>query len=299
MSIDFVDFSLDQSIVAPVIYGAFRHYTTGKGIALSRDVAGELKHFLSEFNSLVGTTQPPYYRIDAYFDENFLWILEINAAFVDGWGTALNLSRASGVAVDTSGLNFPQHFATKDAVYLPELELLTRELKLFGIDARVTDSPNGAEPVYIYGRVEMHERLHVLPHDGIRLDNKINLGLLSRRWEGNRVKIPRHYINRFQLWEEIPQEAVLKFCDKGGDACKSARQSVIFQKPSGKAPFLRKCYAEEVLLAQNFVRPMKQGKDNCQLVILVIGNEPITGYVQYSQRQIINDDSTHGPLRVD
>lgn len=300
MRIIFSEFDVDQSSVAPVIYSTNPHQTTNKGVILPSETAQELKCFLSGFNISVGIEQTPYYRIDAYFDEQSLWILEINASFVDGWGTALNLARASGIAIDPTKLVFPTRFATKSMVYRPELELLVHELTARGINGHTICEWNGsgADPIYVYGRVGLKNQPHILPHDGLRLDNKLNLGLFGRTWNGGLVRTPRHYIGRFEQWEDIPREVVLKFCDKGSAECARAHHSVIFNKPSGKAPFLKRCYRAEILLAQDTVRPTKQDENNCQLIILAIGDEPITGYVQYSWSEIINDNSTHGPLRI-
>lgn len=300
MRINFFDFGIDECIVAPVIYDGKQHHTINRGVVISNEVSRELKRFLSGFNASVSVEQIPYYRIDAYFDEQSLWILEINASFVDGWGTALNLARASNIVVDPTQLRFPKRFANKSRVYLPELELFVAELATLGINDHSICEWNGnsVDPIYVYGRVGSKDQPHILPHDGLRLDNKLNLGLFSRVWDGDMVKIPRHYISRFEPWEEIPREVVLKFCDKGSEECKRAGHSVIFNKPSGKAPFLKRCYRAETLLVQDIVHPAEQNGNNCQLVVLAIGNEPITGYVQYSRSRIINDNSTHGPLRI-
>jgi len=305
VKINFFDFDMDESIVAPIIYGENRHYTTNRGVIISSEARQELKKFLSGFNASVNVEQIPYYRIDIYFNNQFLWILEINASFVDGWGTALNLSRASNIVVDPTRLIFPKRFVTKSKMYLPELELFMSEMSALGInDHSICDHSicerdgNSADPIYVYGRVGLKNQPHILPYEGLRLDNKLNLGLFSRAWNGNMVKISRHYINRFEPWEKIPNEVVLKFCDKGSEECQRAGESVLFNKPTGKAPFLKRCYKAETLLAQDFVRPSKQNRDNCQLVVLVIGDEPITGYVQYSWNKIINDNSTHGPLCI-
>ena len=300
MGISFRDFDMDESIVAPVIYDTNPHRTTNRGVVLSSEVRKELRRFLSGFNDSVGIERTPYYRIDAYFNEQFLWILEVNASFVDGWGTALNLARASGIAVDPSALLFPNRFATKNMIYRPELKLFISELEALGIGGHgICEWKSGdASPVYVYGRVGSKDQPHIAPFDGIRLDNKLNLGLFGRVWDGNSIKIPRHYIARFERWESIPKEVVLKFCDKGSTECVRARQSVMFNKPLGKAPFLKRCYGAETLLAQDIVYPTRQNESNCQLVVLAIGSEPITGYIQYSRSRIINDDSIHGPLWI-
>ncbi len=293
---------MDQSIVAPVIYGNYPHQTTSCGIELSQEVREELGRFMSGFNASVGIEQTPYYRIDAYFNEDTLWILEVNASFVDGWGTALNLARASGIQIDSSRLNFPDQFAAKEDVYLPELELFANELAALGLAKRtvcnwpLNKSPS--KPTYVYGRVGTKDKPFILPYDGLRLDNKLNLGQFSQTWDGTRVRTPKHYMSRFHTWEEVPKDVVLKFCDKNSPECEQARQSVLFGKPLGKAPFIKKCYNAETLLGQEMIQPTKEYGRNCQIIIFVVGDEPITGYVQHSWGQIINDNSVHGPLRI-
>lgn len=302
MSIKFCNFDMDQSIVAPVIYGNNPHQTTNRGIELSQGVSNELRRFLSGFSASVGVEQTPYFRIDAYFDEATLWILEINASFVDGWGTALNLARASGIQVNPSRLIFPDQFATKAGVYLPELELFADELSALGLAKRTMCNwplnGSASKPTYVYGRVGTKEEPLILPYDGLRLDNKLNLGQFSQVWDGALIRTPDHYMSRSHSWEEVPENVVLKFCDKNSPECERARQSVLFGKPLGKAPFIKRCYNAEALLGQEVIQPTTENNRNCQLIILAIGDEPITGYVQYGWGQIINDNSIHGPLRI-
>ncbi len=300
MKINFFDFDMDQSIVAPVIYRNEKHKTTNKGIILPNYFTQEIRRFIASFNVSVGVEKPPYYRIDAYFNERSLSILEINAAFVDGWGTALNLARASNISVNAKSLIFPQRFASTSLDYLPELLLLIEELDVLGYKSHLLCDFDRSfnDSVYVYGRIELKGVQNVFPYDGHRLDNKLNLAMFSKVWDSDLVKIPKHYVSRFNFWEEVPKEVVLKFCDKGSVECEQARQSVMFNKPSGKAPFIKRCYKEELLIAQDIIQPTKQERYNCQLIIFVIGNEPVTGYVQYSDKEIINDNSIHGPLLI-
>ena len=209
---------------------------------------------------------------------------------------------ARGIEIDPTCFDFPHQLATIDDAYLPELILFATELLHRNLEPRIMCPwPLGqfaSQPTYVYGRIGSKDQPHVFPYDGRWLDNKLNLGLFSQIWGGHLVKVPPHYISRFEAWGEIPREVILKFCDKGSKACARARQSVIFNKPSGKAPFLKRCYKVETLLAQSIVRPTKLDGNNCQLIILAIGDKPITGYVQYSQNDIINDNSIHGPLQI-
>lgn len=240
--IRFTEFTLDRVAVAGCIYKNVSHEVTSNGVVLSSEVKAELRQFLDAFNTFIGVTEMPYYRIDAYVQGDALWILELNASFVDGWGTALNLCRVSGGSVDPESLVFPELFATESSDYLPELEVFLAELKLVGVDGQIVPYQYYPElPTYIYGRVGSVTQKNVRPFEGLRLDDKRNLAQFSTLWQGKYVRVPRHYMSDTDLWEDIPASAVLKFCDKSGDASKQARTSVLIGKPEGKAKFLRRC----------------------------------------------------------
>ncbi len=298
-------FDMDRSVVAPCIYEGARHRVSERGVSLASPLVEELRRMLRAYNKFLKVREP-YYRIDAYFDQDSLSILEINAAFVDGWGTALNLARASNIPIDPNKLRFPFSFATVEEAYLPELELFVRELE--GHRGERSDICNfrdwawADDEIYVYGRVPYDETLGVLPRDGLRLDDKRNLARFEQErldaLGGKRVRIPRHYMASTTPWEAVPSDVVLKFCNKDGPEARQARQSVIIGKPQGKAKFLRGCYEQGSLIAQTFVPPFVDYGDNTQIVILAIGDEPVTGYVQYSAKQIINDNSVHGPLAL-
>lgn len=329
MNIKRVEFPLDSASIANCIYGTMPHTTTQTGILLDTCVREELSLFVRKYldfltskQSWHGRTDFPikygslknYYRIDCYFTEDTITVLEINAAFVDGWGTALNLSRSAGIKIESSKLQFPKKFGYYDDVYLPELKLFADELKIRGIsEPKIFENWSEYREIecgdeiykqwYVYGkqsRLDNYVHPLMMPtFDGKSvLDDKINLAVFSKEWGGKYVNVPKHYLARNTSWDQIPESAVLKFSDKHGKEAIAARQSVLVGKPQGKAKFLKECYMSESLIAQEYIKPSQYGDMNSQLVILCIDNDPITGYVQYSDKMIINDNSVHGPLQI-
>lgn len=298
--IEFKRFHLEKGEVAKCIYASECHFTTPNGVEVRVEMKRELERFLAEFNQHIGVVETPYYRIDAFFGRGKLQVVEINAAFVDGWGTALNLARASGISVNCGLLSFPDRLYSHELAYVPELELLARELAILGAgNPIVCGEIDKTFPTYVYGRLEV--ATNIFPYDGVRVDNKMNLATFSRDWDGDLVVVPRHYFSPQDEWGKIPAEVFLKFSDKGSKECARGTRSVQRGKPSGKAKFLRKCYESGALIAQDIVettRNEQEGKKRAQLVILAIGSNVITGYVQYSHDDIINDNSTHGPLEI-
>lgn len=321
--ISFERFPLVRGHVATCIYDVAPHQVTDEGVRLSPNVVRQLRDFLCNYNRFVDAPANPYYRIDAYFSERTLYILEVNAAFVDGWGTALNLARTSSIRLNRDLLRFPKFFVSLDVVYLPELRLLVSELEHLGIGGNTVCeslSELGAdESAYVYGRFDGRGQIHY-PMDGVRIDNKMNLARFSQQWDPRRaskIRIPKHFVGcdglsiEPTMWDDIvkvqqnrfpfevgPLNMVLKFCDKGGLECAKYRKSVIVGIPEGKNKYLRKCYEYGTVIAQEYIQPQKFQSDNCQLVILTVGDEPVTGYVQYSPKNIINDNSVHGPLAL-
>jgi hypothetical protein len=245
-------------------------------------------------------------RLDVYPDEDKLAVLEVNTAFVDGWGTALNLNRATGEVLDTTGV-FPDRFGLMEERYRPELALLLGELAVRGQRGTSLEEWSEQEeaaqetPIYVYGRRQDETPL-VLPRDGLKLDNKLILACFSPYWEGDFVEIPETFAQGTGTpWDEVPADVYLKFIDKSSPEAARARASVIRGKPSGKAPFLRRAYTDDKLIAQRIVPQYieetgEMGQRAAQLVVLAKGDF-LTGYVQYGLGTLINDDSIHGPLR--
>jgi hypothetical protein len=245
-------------------------------------------------------------RMDVYPNRNSLSVLEVNTAFVDGWGTALNFSRAIGASLEVGGL-FPNRFGLMEEQYRPELKVLLGELALHGqTETSLVDWQESGEsqetPIYVYGRRKL-EADQVLPKNGLFLDNKLWLTAFSKLWQGTVVEIPRSFSCAGGTeWQEVPKDVYLKFADKSSEESERARFSVRKGKPQGKAPFLKRAYSNGQLIAQSQVPVWPEEIDgalrNAQLVVLSKG-DLICGYVQYGYGSIINDNSIHGPLKFE
>lgn len=152
-------------------------------------------------------------------------------------------------------------------------------------------------PIYVYGR--LNGSPEVWPENGLVLDNKLNLARFSSHWRGELIATPPTYTFEDTDWAEVPEDVFLKFVDKSGPESVRAGFSVKPRKPRGKSPFLRRCYNEGSLIAQQRIDGVKIQMDShvrrAQLVALS-NAKMITGYVQYGFGDIINDNSLHGPL---
>jgi hypothetical protein len=54
-------------------------------VEVSPEIIEEMNDFLEKYSNFTGIKKTAFYRIDAYFNEEKLYILDINASFVDGW----------------------------------------------------------------------------------------------------------------------------------------------------------------------------------------------------------------------
>lgn len=70
--IRFTQFALDRVAVAGCIYKNVSHEVTSSGVVLSSEVKAELEEFLEGFNTFVGVTEMPYYRIDVNVQDGTL-----------------------------------------------------------------------------------------------------------------------------------------------------------------------------------------------------------------------------------
>lgn len=321
--VDFFEFPTDQSQVAPVIYEDLPHRTTNMGVIISKEITRELRRFLRSFTKFIREDWPvvygPYCRIDAYFDKNSITILEVNTNFVDGWGTALNLSRTSGISINPRICRFPSRFVLNDESYLPELKLFIKELSNLNdsndnisyisvvpdLQDEIYREIKFGSPAYYYCRSPYSTYAWLIPYKGAQLDCKSHLAIKAEYWKSKLVKIPKHYTSNIGKdrgkecsWENLPDNVVLKFDDKINPAAQKSWFNVFMGKPSGKGSSLKRLYNDGIVLAQEMITPTKFNGNNCQLIILAIGANIVGGYVQYSPKAIITDDSLHGPLWI-
>jgi hypothetical protein len=306
-AVEFVEFPLDTTVVAPVIYREWTqkgpthwdyvdqsHRTTPKGVRVSREAARELGQLLYRYSEFIG--EPGRYcRADVLVTPDALMVLEVNMAYVDGWGTALNLSRAAGIQVWPPV--FADCFTLDKPAYQPELELLMREI---GGNRRICEDHRRCEGgICVYGARNP------------AIDNKLHLARFAPSWHGELVQIPRFYTAESGTsWEDVPQDVYLKYVDKFGPEATAARFSVRRGKPSGKARSLRRSYEQNLMIAQTQVSSLGAGGQpispigsakpvpGLQLVVMAANLHDMAGYVQYAYGDIITDDSQHGPLQL-
>ncbi len=259
----------------------------------------ELQEFLTQFLASAGAPDHGVYlRVDAFFDELCLKIIEINACFVDGWGIALNLTRAANHPVYLSHVRFPTLWVVEEKLYRPEAELACDELRLHDQQARVIRPGElkqmKKQPlVYWYGRSRDYP--NIVPAGGPSLDNKLHLARFSRGWQGDLVHTPHCHWNEATPWDELPPDGVVKPCDK--DRANSVQVSNI---SSHRLPVhLRQLYEAGKIVVQERIEPyLTPHGSPTQLIIMTAGARPIAGYLQIARPGTfcITDNSTHGPL---
>ena len=264
---------LNRPMVAPSIYGDFPHFVTNLSLVIEREIKIELTKFIQEYATFLGA-QEKYFRIDLYFDQDYVYVIEVNVEVADGWGVALNLLRAAG-CVPIQGVTFPAVFPTfPDDPRETEFRLAVKEFALLNQNSSVEVFPERVfDP----------------------LDNKIYLARFSDVWGGQRVKIPRLYWSGNATWEDIPQNVYLKFADKFCAEAKKSRYSAKPRSELGRAKQMRQLFREGRAIAQERVSPSLTvcGKQ-VQAVVMSSGLQVVTGYIQVApaNRTIINDKGT-------
>lgn len=94
------DTDMNEEIVAKTIYRNQTRIFWEEMVEVSPEIIEEMNDFLEKYSNFTGIKKTTFYRIDAYFNEEKLYILDINASFVDGWWNSLNFSRATSQEID-------------------------------------------------------------------------------------------------------------------------------------------------------------------------------------------------------
>lgn len=307
--IEIREIETNNEILAPQIYWEVDRETSTQWIEISSEVNKELNDFLSSFTEFMWMKRDTFYRVDAYFNEEKLYILDVNASFVDWWGNALNFARATEQEVSQILYDImPRKFYLWEEIYRPEFELCLNELRNLDIEAEEVKNyflniwENQRNKTYAYWSFDRNENL--FPYDWIRLDNKMNLALFSKIWKWQNVVIPSITLPSECSWQDLPKDVFLKMTWKN-DINKSNLWKVKEWKP-------RKWWlaAEEwdnwKIIAQEKIKPMKNSNwENLQAIIMAGWNvekwdwiQSIAWYVQASTKNIINDNSTQSPLVI-
>lgn len=305
MNVSLQEFDLDRSLVPESIYTWMKWEITNIWLSFSPEIREEIDRFIWEFlsRSWFPESKPAFLRIDAYIDPDGSWIqiLDVNASFVDGWWNALNLTRAIGASVNGILIeDFPTRLLLREEQYRPEFELAMRELQLArgspeskrfkevkAIDSRV--------PTYIYGNPLWVQEPNTYPYDALRMDNKRLLARFSETWKSDTVQIPKIYTPDSLSWEALPTDWVVKLISKSDiKENPDTRRVQIWFKKNNQA--LRLLWDAGRLIVQEKTDTMKDNSgNNAQAVILATG-KVVAGYVQFSPKGIINDDSIQWPL---
>lgn len=286
-------FDLDEKIIAKSIYWNEKRNFTNEWIEISEEVKEEFKIFLEEYIKFIWLKKTAFFRIDAYFDENNLYILDINWSFVDGWWNALNLTRAINEDIDNILLSkFPENFYLQEEIYRPEFELLISELNLNWIKAEEIEEINERYKTYLYWTES--RKWNLFPYDWLRIDNKMNLALFSKKWKWKNIKIPEFTLSSEKSYEDIPKKSVLKVTWK--QDIKWLDWKIKIWKPKNWK-LASKLWEENKLVVQEIKDPyIDENWKNNQAIFMTINSEPIVWYVQKSIENIINDNSVQWPL---
>lgn len=264
---------LDQTIVAPSIFGDFPHHVTETSLVIEPELKAELETFMRSYAAFLSADENKCYRLDVYFTSDSVHIIEVNVEVADGWGVALNLERAAGF--NRSNGPFPGAIPTFPGdLRQTEFQLAIDEFARLGHCAWLCEqSQRVFDP----------------------LDNKVHLARFADGWMGKRVFVPKLYYAGNSNWDDIPEDVYLKFADKFCPEAVKARYSAKSRSELGRAKQMKRLFNEGRSIAQAQVAPFRT-KDGeiVQAVLMCFGTEVVTGYIQVASaaRNVINDKGT-------
>lgn len=295
------NFDINEEIVAKTIYWNEKREFSPKWLEISSKLKQEFNTFLEKYIDFVWLRKTAYFRIDAYFDEDNLYILDINASYVDGWWNAMNLTRAVWKEIDSILLNkFPDKTYLQEEIYRPEFELFINEMSIYWKQIEEVTQINERYKTYIYG---VEKRLwNLFPYDWLRIDNKLNLAMFSKLWKWENIKVPEFILSNQCSWEDLPRDYVLKVTWKQDISRLNEKNTmwidwkVKIWKPK-KWKLASSLWEENKLVAQKKISPyLDENRKNNQAIIMTLDTDIIAWYVQKSTFDIINDNSLQSPL---
>ncbi len=146
-------------------------------------------------------------------------------------------------------------------------------------------------------------QLHRAPYGGYFCDDKLNLWKLNERHAGtvrefgDGVIVPETFLSHHASWEELRARGDIAFKARSEDH-PLARQAVYWPGQLRDGSAVHKAYERQEMIGQRIVPSYLVDDRPVQLVILCIGSQPVTGYVQHAKAgtRCINDNSELGPL---
>ncbi len=272
--------TLDRGLVAPSIYADAPHLVTEQALLLDSETRNELHRFMTQYVRFLGFRGVRMgYRLDLYFDQDRVYVIEVNVELADGWGVSLNLLRAAQAEFEFDGW-LPKRFPTfPDDPRQTEFQLAISEFGLLNHQAELDFHPARIVEV---------------------CDNKLYLAKFAETWRGERVLVPKIYWHGTSDWVDVPADVYLKFANKFSPEAVKSRYSAKPRSELGRARQMQRLFQDGKAIAQQQVSPaLTASGEVVQAVVMCYGPKPITGYIQLAdpERQVINDKGTKkGPL---
>jgi hypothetical protein len=297
-----------------------------------------VRDFLERYNGCSRyLSEDNYSRIDILpdFSRNLFQVIEVNTLFPDGWGIALLLSRLAGYPVKVDAREFPRQWFLPERFkeYRGEFELSLAELsRATGVEftEKKPDAPWQTEDeIFCFGKWTLEDLPYmplptpgprawdprIVPSQEFALEDKHHIASFSgygedenKVWDpgahhGRRsvIHVPFGYSPSKSEWEAIPRSNVIfKFRDKESAACERARRSVFYPGDVNDGKFIRRCWRENRLVGQEWLRCHELDGQICQIQLLAHGTKVIAGYCIFAPigTKILNDSWYHAPLII-
>lgn len=298
-NIKFEVFQIDESIIAQEIYSWAKRKINSKWIEISNEINWELSNFLKSYIDFLWLNwKRVFFRIDCYFDEKKLYILDVNASFVDGRWNGLNFTRSVWEKVESILINdFPNNLFLWEEKYRPEFKLFINEWNLLfwnNFFNEINQIPKDNDVYFYWITKQVWE--NIFPYNWIQNDDKINLARFSKTWIWEAIKIPEFILNDDENnFSKLPEDIVLKIANKSNIRPDWRNKVFIWKSKYWKN--WQENWEKWILVAQKIQNPsINEWLWKSQAIILTAWVKAVCGYLQNSTRDIINDNSVQSPL---